>query len=131
MDLRQIVNQKGISLLEVMIAMIIFSLGVLGMAPLMMTAIEGNVIARDQAIAANLIKQQIEFYAGLDSIAGVPFETKEVGLRSDYTRVTSIRDNATDSLIPSGLLRIDVEVRWTDHQQKARSQEYSTYLDES
>ena len=124
----RILKEDGISLLEVLMAMIIFSIGMLGLTPLMINSIDGNAISRDNAIVANLIKQQIESYEGLDSIPGVPFEITETGLRSQYTRLTTIMDNATDSLIPDGLLQIDVQVTWDDIQNLTRTQQYSTFL---
>ncbi|MCH7691390.1 MAG: prepilin-type N-terminal cleavage/methylation domain-containing protein, partial [candidate division Zixibacteria bacterium] len=39
-------NQKGLSLLEVMISMILLALGLLAMAPMIVLSIEGNNISR-------------------------------------------------------------------------------------
>lgn len=121
-------NNKGISLLEVLMALIVFTLGMLGLAPLMINAVDGNVISRDNNIASNLIKQQIELYEGMDSIPGVPVDFFEEDVRDGFSRHTVIEDNAVDSLIPTGLYRIAVEVSWTDYHDVARSREYTTFL---
>ncbi|HOP06647.1 MAG TPA: prepilin-type N-terminal cleavage/methylation domain-containing protein [candidate division Zixibacteria bacterium] len=124
----RILNDKGISLLEVLMALIVFSLGMLGLAPLMITAVDGNVISRDNNIASNLIKQQIELYEGMDSISGIPLDLYEEDVRDGFSRHTIVADNSVDSLIPAGLYRIAVEVSWTDYHDLARTREYSTFL---
>ncbi|MFH2050160.1 MAG: prepilin-type N-terminal cleavage/methylation domain-containing protein [bacterium] len=125
--LRKITDNKGVSLLEVLISMIIMTIGVMGLLPLFITSIDGNVISKDNTNASALIKQQIEFYEGLDSIPSVPFDLQEF-VDSKYTRFTHIEDNTTDSSIPPGAYQIDVEVYWTDIKQTVKSTDISTYL---
>ncbi len=121
-------NNKGMSLLEVLVGMIILALGILGLAPMMVTSIEGNTIARDNIEAANLLKQRIEFYEGLDSIPGVPFSLRETGLRGQFARTTAVADNASDTTIPAGVYQVDVQIDWTDHLNKPHTRSYSTYV---
>jgi Tfp pilus assembly protein PilV len=121
-------GEDGISLLEVLVSMLILAFGLLGLAPMMMMSIEGNVISRDHTIAANLLKEKIEFYEAADTLPTLPYRESESGLDSAFTRTTYIRDSVTDTLIPSGLACIDVRVSWLDNQQVQRTSTYSTFL---
>ncbi|UCD95270.1 MAG: prepilin-type N-terminal cleavage/methylation domain-containing protein [Candidatus Zixiibacteriota bacterium] len=121
-------NSRGVSLLEVMISMIILAFGILGLAPMVVLSIEGNVISRDHTVAANLLKQKVEYYEGLDSILTVPYREYEQGLSNIYSRTTYIKDNSVDTLLPSGVYQIDVVVSWLDNENVKRSTSYSTYI---
>jgi Tfp pilus assembly protein PilV len=121
-------NHKGISLLEVLIGMGIIAVGLLGFAPLIVLSVEGNVIARENSDAANLLKEKVEFYESLTSMPTVPFTEAETDLQGGFTRTTRIDDNSTDSLVPDGLYQINVQVAWVDHQNVQRASSYSTFL---
>ncbi|MEW5923090.1 MAG: prepilin-type N-terminal cleavage/methylation domain-containing protein [Candidatus Zixiibacteriota bacterium] len=120
-------NSDGVSLLEVLIGMIILAVGLMGLAPMVVVSIEGNVISRDNSIAANLLKQKVEYYEGLKTMPTVPYREVETGLETIYTRATSIQDATVDASIPNGVYKIDVVVSWTDNQNVQRSNQYSTY----
>jgi Tfp pilus assembly protein PilV len=121
-------NHKGISLLEVLIGMGIIAVGLLGFAPLIVLSVEGNVIARENSDAANLLKEKVEFYESLSSMPTVPFTESEPDLQGGFTRTTRIDDNSTDSLVPDGLYQINVQVAWVDNQNVQRASSYSTFL---
>ena len=120
-------NDDGLSLLEVLIGMIILAVGLMGLAPMLVVSIEGNTISRDNSVAANLLKQKIEYFEGLSSMPAVPYREVESGLQNTYTRTSSVNDHAADTLIPDGLYKIDITVSWTDNQSVQRSNQYSTY----
>lgn len=120
-------NSDGVSLLEVLIGMIILAVGLMGLAPMVVVSIEGNVISRDNSIAANLLKQKVEYFEGLHTMPTVPYREIESDLETIYTRTTSIQDATVDTLIPGGVYKIDVVVSWTDNQNVQRSNQYSTY----
>ena len=121
-------DNKGVSLLEVMISMIILAFGILGLAPMVVLSIEGNVISRDHSVAANLLKQKVEYYEGLDVMPSVPYQEYEQGLSNVYSRTTFIKDNSVDTLLPSGVYQIDVVVSWLNNENVQRSTSYSTYI---
>lgn len=125
---KKIFNDRGISLLEVMIGMLILAFGLLGLAPMFTVAIEGNIVSRDTSIASDLIKEKIEFYEALDVLPTAPYKEYETGLDTIFARTTYINDHASDSVIPDGMHRIEVIVAWTDKQAVSRSSSYTTYL---
>ncbi len=121
-------NDRGISLLEVMIGMLILAFGLLGLAPMFTVAIEGNIVSRDTSIASDLIKEKIEYYESVDSLPTTPYYEYEAGLDTVFARTTRIEDHVSDSTIPDGMHRIEVVVAWTDKQAVSRSSSYTTYL---
>ena len=119
---------KGVSLLEVLVSMIILVFGVLGLAPMLVLSIEGNVISQDNSMVASLLKDKVEYYENLDSLPALPFSETEEGIDDMYTRATSIRDSTTDASIPYGVCQVDVKVTWVDHQNVHRASSYSTFI---
>jgi prepilin-type N-terminal cleavage/methylation domain-containing protein len=60
-------NDKGFTIIEVMIALVIFSFGILGLAKLQITAVNGNAKAREYSEASAFAQGQIE------SLMSTPF----------------------------------------------------------
>ena len=121
-------NQKGLSLLEVLISMLLLALGLLTLAPMVVISIEGNNISRDVFTVSEMAKEKIEYYKGLDPFPPVPFIENETNINGGYNRTTSILDKASDSTIPDGLYKVLISVTWTDKSGVARSTLYSTYI---
>lgn len=122
-------NDKGISLLEVMVSMILLALGLLTMAPMVVLSIQGNNISQDVLSVSNLAKEKLEFYKGLEAMPAIPFVEYEPNLPGGYGRTTTIRDSVVDPLIPGGLYEIDIVISWKDKSGVDRSTAYSTYLE--
>lgn len=122
-------NDKGLSLLEVMIAMLLLALGLLAMAPMVVLSIESNNISRDVMTVSSLAKEQLELYKGMDVMPPMPYTLSENGMDGGYNRITTIRDNSIDATIPVGLYEVDIVLQWTDKTGVARSAVYSTYLE--
>jgi len=121
-------DDTGLSLLEVLIGMLIVAIGLLGLAPMITVSVEGNVTSRDASAAANLAKETIEFYEGLDTLPTMPVNNAEENLLGKYLRATYVRGNATDSLIPAGAYKVDVFLTWEDNQDVRRSTQYTTLI---
>ena len=130
MKLLKLKTNSGYSLLEVMAGMIVLSIGLLGLAPMLVMSIEGNEMSRDNTVAANLAKEQVEFFEGLNALPATPYQNVETGLgsASAYTRSTYLRGAATDSTIPVGVYQLDVQVSWVDNSSVQRNTRYSTFI---
>jgi len=121
-------NQKGLSLLEVLVSMLVLALGLLTLAPMVVISIEGNNISRDVLCVSEMAKEKIEFYKGLEPFPPVPFAENESNVNGGYSRSTSIIDNVSDTTIPDGLYKVLISISWTDKSGVARSTNYSTFI---
>jgi len=121
-------NEKGVSLLEVLISMLILSFGLLALAPMIVMSIEGNIISRDHSDTSRLAREKIEYYEGLDSMPAVPFVEQEDGINGIFSRIISVRDSTCDTLIPFGVYQVDVQLSWLDNHNVNRDINYSTYI---
>lgn len=121
-------NDKGLSLLEVLVAMIILGLGILGMAPMVVMSIEGNNMSRDVMVVSSLAAEKMEYLESLEYFPAVPYVETEENLEGYYRRETTIEDNTTDGTIPDGVYQIEVIISWTDKTGVDRSTTYSTLL---
>ena len=93
-------DKRGVSLLEVLISLLILGFGLLGLAPMIVMSIEGNVISRDHSDVSRLAKEKIEYYESLDSLPSMPFVELEDSVSNMYSRLTCLRDSTIDTLIP-------------------------------
>lgn len=123
-----IFGHRGISLLEVMISMIILSLGILAMAPLMVVSINSNADSRDRSIATQLAKEKLENLESASSLSGLPTMDTEEGLRTKFERTTTILDSSADTLIPGDRFKILVVVAWYDDKQVRQATSLSTLI---
>lgn len=121
-------DNRGVGLLEVLISMIILAIGLLGLAPMIVTSIEGNVIARDHSTASNLVKQKVEYFEGVDTLPSTPYLEREDDLMNGFARITRLEDHTSDTTIPEGLCQIEVEVAWVDDQEITRTTALSTFI---
>jgi len=128
MRLRRLQKVDGLGLLEVLVGMIILGIGLLGLAPMIVTSIEANVIARDHSDASELVKEKIEYYESLDPMPAMPYQEHEAGLGDRYSRSVYITDNTVDTLIPDGVYEVRIAVGWIDNNEIARTTTLTTYL---
>lgn len=69
-------NNKGFTLLELLIALAVLAIGLLGIAGMMISAIQGNAFGGKMSMAENLASQRLEFFKNL----GYGSITREIGL---------------------------------------------------
>ncbi len=96
-------SSEGFSLLEVLVALSILAVGLLGLALFQITAIKGNASANDTMLATNYAQDQIEI------LGGKPFDnivSSSLGLSGglpDTTVIPSITDNTQQWLSKKGM----------------------------
>lgn len=124
---RKMKNQKGFTLIEVMIAMIILAIGVLGLAPMMVTSMRGNQFSREFTDVAYIAQDRIEQLKNQTTISPMPFYETTSNINGVYNRTLNVSDNSVDGSIPKGVYQISVTITWTDKQGNSHSQNYITY----
>jgi len=120
-------NEKGITLLEVLVAMVILAFGVLGLAPMIVISMYGNSYSNQVSVADAIAQDRLEEIKTWSLVNPIPYCQTVNGIRGTFTRKTLIDDATTDASIPSGVYKIEVNVTWTDQKQLPRSVSYFTY----
>ncbi len=99
------INNRGFSLLEVVVALGIFSIGILAIAGLQITATSGNAKARFSTEAATLAQDVVERLLAIDYVRD------SVPLRSEFNTASNGTRSYQD---PSGRYTIDWTVSGAD-----------------
>ncbi len=120
-------NRQGFTLIEVLMAMIILTIGLLGLAPLMVTSMTGNSFAHELTSANIIASDYIENLKTIPSFSPIPFIETTNNIDNKYTRQTRVDDSTSDVSVPAGLYWVQVTVSWTDQQGIVRSVSYDTY----
>jgi type IV pilus modification protein PilV len=125
---KHISSDRGLSLLEVLISMLILAFGVLGLAPMMILSVDANSTSRDFAVASELAKESLEFYESSPGTIVAPYSNTENNLQGDFSRQVYILDHASDSLIPDSRYKLVVVISWMDGNGLAQSTQMSTLI---
>lgn len=120
-------GEDGLTLIEVLAAMIISSLGILALAPMMVVSIQANGQADDLTLATMQAQTTLETLKEQTPLPPVPYTNVIVDSASGLTRNVRIDDHASDATIPVGMNRLGVTVTWTDKGGVSRSIDYSSY----
>jgi len=120
-------NKKGFTILEVMVAILVLSIGILGLAPLFVVSMYGNSFSNEMTRANLLATDKIETLKGFSSFSPMPYTETEAGLEGIFTRQTRVDDSTTDGSVPVGVYAIQITVSWIDQNGVARAINYLTY----
>jgi type IV pilus assembly protein PilV len=120
-------NNKGTSLLEVMAAMLVLAIGIMGIAPLMVVTSDSNSFSRELTRANTLASDKIEELRAGGGYAPLPYIRNEINIENKYNRTIRIDAYESDITVPPGVYRIHVTMNWTDQNGLPRSTEYWTY----
>ena len=105
-SIENMVNQLGFTLIETLISLMIFSVGLLGLSGLTTVIIYGNILSQKITMATILAHDKIE------DLHGIPYDQLQSQIehiitenQSPYTRETIISDNmginlSRDTLLP-------------------------------
>lgn len=103
-------SRGGFSMIELLVAMVILSTGLLGIGRLAIGVIEGNLRSRDHGVATLLAQDRIETLKG-PGAGGVAPATEGYGTLSGFPRfkrVTDVRPGVPEG----GLSTVTVTVYW-------------------
>ncbi len=113
-------NKKGYSLVELVISILIFSLGFLGVTKMQQHAVMGNSFGMQMTNAVNIIDSQTEYFRGL----AFPNDDMNVGEHHVDTPITISRKGidyklswvVSDTSLGSSknARQIDITVRWDE-----------------
>ena len=118
-------NDNGFTLLEVLVAIIILTAGLLGMAALTGGIIHGNKFSNDLTTATTLAQDKMEDIKRL-GYSGVTSETKAVlsSPYDEYKREVTVTDDSP----ASGMKTVSVKVYWGGASKENRNVELKTIL---
>ena len=116
MRMKRIQNQNGITLLEVLIAMIILSLALLVLLNMAMVALDGNDWANNTTVATQLMQEKLE------QLRGDVNPTGGADTVGDVSRTWSVTP------VSSHLRRVDVSVNWHDISGTAKTNSLTSYI---
>ena len=120
-------DQKGITLLEVMISMLILAFGVLGLAPMLVVSMFGNSYSNQVTIADAIALDRFEEIKTWSDVSPIPYSQTVENVEGIFTRETQIDDNTSDASVPAGVYEVQITVSWTDHEEVPRSVSYHSY----
>jgi type IV pilus assembly protein PilV len=124
--LKRLKNKKGLSLLEVLVAMLILAFGVLGLAPMIVTTMFSGSYSNEVTRANVIAQDKMEFMKNLISFTPLPW-TEVSSINGLFTRTTRVDVDTTNSSVPAGVYRIKVTINWIDKAGKTRTVNYYTY----
>ena len=102
--------QSGFTLIEILVAMAIFSIGVLGFAISTISVTQGNQKSYNIALANAFAQDKLEELKALPASLASGSDTISSGL--SFSRSWTVTANSPIS----GMHKIDVTVTWTDYQ---------------
>ena len=116
-------NRKGMTLVEILVGMTIFAIGLLGLSHVMFQVMHSNLRSKHTVIATNLAHQRMEQIMSAvryDSITEAGFPDEDFGqvdfgneAYTKFSRVVAIADSL-NSLGNSVLKEITVRVEWNE-----------------
>lgn len=121
------IGESGITMIEVLAAMIVLSVGILAMAPMMVLSITGSRFSNDVTTIASAAQERIEAeIAKGGTYAVMPYTQTEM-VDGKYSVMTEVLDETVDASIPSRVYKVDVTVGWTDDAGVSRTMLFTTY----
>ncbi len=124
-------SEKGVTMLEVMVSILILTIGVLGLAPLIGIAVHNNSYANDLTVANALAQKELESLVAQQTYGTLPMIDTRDSVSGSYQVNRRVDDNAALASVPPGVFKLSVNIKWTDAKQKQRSIDYSIFKPKS
>lgn len=119
--MKLIKGNKGVSLLEVMISIIVLSIGIMGLAPLLVLSMHKNSYSNDITKANALAQKEVELLLGRSDYGVLPFVSTVDSIDGTFALTRLVEDDVTNASIPPGLYKISVSLQWSDMDNQPRS----------
>ena len=111
MKRKMIQNQRGITLLEVLVAMIILGFSLLLLLNMAMVALDGNNWSNNTTITTQLLQEKLEQLRTL----------RNTGLVSGHDTAQGFTRSWTVTNIGSHLRQVDVQINWEDFRENVHN----------
>ena len=109
-------NQKGLTLLEVLISMIIMSIALLLLLNMAMVALDSNNWSNNTTIATQLMQEKLEQLRNMSTPTSGEVETNGIEMKWTVSNVGSY------------LRRIDISAKWVDISKNEVTNSLSTFI---
>lgn len=113
---KKISNQRGVSLLEVLVAMLILSMSLMMLLNLSMIALDANEWSNNSTRAAQMLQQKLEEIRGSEDFT------------SGSDSANGIARTWTVTNIGNHLRQVDVQVTWEDMQANSKTSAIRAYV---
>lgn len=120
-------QNHGITLVEVLAAMLILALGILALAPMMALSVTSSRSSVQITAIAAEAQASIEERIGAGNFGTMPFSETQI-VDGKYTITTDVRDDSVDPSIPSRVYEVTVTVLWQDDKEVGRNLSFITYI---
>jgi type IV pilus assembly protein PilV len=106
--IHKVKGQRGFTLLEVMITMVILAIGLLGLAGLQIIAIKGNSYGQQMTVASTMAQNQLEQMrqGAVALVTSNDFVTDSNGIT--YTRTWTVTPNTPNQ----NMNTVEIDVSW-------------------
>jgi len=120
-------DDSGLSLPEVLAAMVVLSLGILGLAPMMAVSIDGSSLSENVTTVVASAQEKVEAMLAVGVTGPMPITDVDIQQNGKYTVTTLVTDATVDTLVPEHVYKIDVSVAWSERGGVNRSMGFVTY----
>jgi type IV pilus assembly protein PilV len=107
--MRRSKDERGFTLLEVMIALVVLSIGLLGLASLQIMAIKGNSFGQQMTVASTLAQNQLEQLRRTSGALADGNDTVTDQNGITYTRTWTVTPNTPQQ----GATTVLITISWT------------------
>lgn len=119
--------QSGLTIVELLAAVLVLAIGVLGLAPLMALSVRGSVRGENVTNVVAAAQQLIEKKIGAVGFPTMPYTHTDTFENGKYAAITTVTDRTVDSSVPVHVYRVDVKVLWTDDTGVERIMNFTTF----
>ena len=120
-------SDSGLTIVELLAAVLVLAIGVIGLAPLMALSVRGSVRGENVTNVVAAAQQMIEKKIGAVGFPTIPYTHTDTFDDGKYAAITTVTDRSVDSNVPEHVYRVNVEVLWTDDTGLERRMNFVTY----